>query len=161
MNELTELETDNVYYIGLGFWSDGCDVGGLSKANRSLVKLVTIHVIHPTITENHVFPVGFGSNKGNHEYVRTQIFIDLYDLQLRKKLVYVPSLKKVVAACFSLAFVIQDQFEHCDFTGFSAHKGTFSTIPGISSPFVIFPYRSEHSHSLSIQNSVASSSSCE
>ena len=66
-NGLTESENNNVYYIGLGFWSDECDVGGASKANRSLVKLVTIHVIHPNLTGNHVFPVGFGSNKGDHE----------------------------------------------------------------------------------------------
>ena len=78
------LDTENVYHIGLGYWSDGCDVGGASKANRSLVKLVTIHVIHPTLTENHVFPVGFGSNKGDHEYIRSKILNDLYDLQREK-----------------------------------------------------------------------------
>ena len=155
-----ESETYDVYNIGLGYWSDGCDVGGASKANRSLVKLATIHVIHPNLTENHVFPVGFGSNKGNHEYIRSQILKDLYDLQLKKKLVYVPSLKNVVAVQFFLAFVIQDRVEHCDFTGFSAHSGTFSTVPGISSPFIIFSDRSEHSHSLIIQKSVASCSNC-
>ena len=144
----------------MGLWSDGCDVGGASKANRSLVKLVTIHVIHPNLTGNHVFPVGFGSNKGDHEYVRSKILNDLYDLQLKKKLVYVPSLKKVVAVRFFLAFVIQDRVEHCDFTGFSGHAGTFSTVPGISSPFVIFSDRTEHSHSLCIQKSVASCSNC-
>ena len=155
-----ELDTCEVYNIGLGYWSDGCDVGGASKANRSLVKLVTIHVIHPTLTENHVFPVGFGNNKGDHEYVRSKILNDLYHLQKSKKLVYVPSLKKVVAVRFFLAFVIQDRVEHCDFTGFSAHSGTFSTVPGISSPFVIFSDRNEHSHSLCIQKSVASCSKC-
>ena len=64
-----DLDTEDVYHIGLGYWSDGFDVGSASKAKRSLVKLVTIHVIHPTLTENHVFPVGFGSNKGDHKYV--------------------------------------------------------------------------------------------
>ena len=117
-NGLNEPENkdNNVYYIGLGLWSDGCDVGGASKAMRSLVKLITIHVIHPSLTENHVFPVGFGSDKGNHEYVRSQILNNLYDLQLRKKLVYVPSLN------FFLAFLIQDRVEHCDFPGFSSNK---------------------------------------
>ena len=61
-------------------------------------------------------------------------------------------------SCFFLAFVIQDRVEHCDFTGFSAHSGTFSTVPGISSPFVIFSDRSEHVHSLIIQKSAASCS---
>ena len=65
----------------------------------------------------------------------------------------------MVAVHFFLAFVIQDQVEHCDFICFSGHKG-FSTIPGISSPFVIFSDRSEHSHSLCIQKSVASCSNC-
>ena len=55
--------------FGLGYWSDGCDVGGASKANQSLIKLVTIHAIHLTLMENHIFPVGFGSNKGDHECV--------------------------------------------------------------------------------------------
>ena len=59
-----------------------------------------------------------------------------------------------------MAFVIQDRVEHCDFTGFSGHSGTFSTVPGISSPFVIFSDRSEHVHSLYIQKSVAACSSC-
>ena len=159
-SQYSELDTCDVYNIGLGYWSDGCDVGGASKANRSLVKLVTIHVIHSSLTENHVFPVGFGNNKGDHEYVRTKILNDLYELQRSKKLVYVPSLKKVVAVRFFLAFVIQDRMEHCDFTGFSAHSGTFSTVPGVSSPFVIFSDRKEHSHSLCIQKSVASCSKC-
>lgn len=155
-----DLDTEDVYHIGLGYWSDGCDVGGASKANRSLVKLVTIHVIHPTLTENHVFPVGFGNNKGDHEYVRCKILNDLYDLQRKKKLIYVPSLKKVVAVRFFLAFVIQDRVEHCDFTGFSGHSGTFSTVPGVSCPFVIFSDRCEHVHSLIIQKSVAACSNC-
>ena len=68
-SDFSAVDTDDVYNIGLGYWSDGCDVGAASKANRSLVKLVTIHVIHPTLTKNHVFPVGFGNNKGDHEYV--------------------------------------------------------------------------------------------
>ena len=35
-------DTDDVYFVGLGLWSDGCDAGGASKANRSLVKFSQI-----------------------------------------------------------------------------------------------------------------------
>ena len=66
----------------------------------------------------------------------------------------------MVAVRFFLAFVIQDRVEHCDFTGFSAHSGTFSTVPGISSPFVIFSDRNDHVHRLHVQKSVASCCSC-
>ena len=95
------LDTEDVYHIGLGYWSDDCDVGSASKAKRSLVKLVTIHVLHPTLTENHVFPVGFGSDKGDHEYVRCKILNDLYDLQ-RKKIDICTIIKESSSSSFFL-----------------------------------------------------------
>ena len=53
--------------VAIGLWSDGCDAGGASKANRSLVKLTTIYVTNPLFDESHVFPIAFGSN--NHEMI--------------------------------------------------------------------------------------------
>ena len=64
-SDFSAVDTDDVYNIGLGYWSVGCDIVGVSKANRSLVNFVTVHVIHPTLTKNHVFPVCFWSNKGD------------------------------------------------------------------------------------------------
>ena len=160
-NLCIDLEDRNdTYYVGLGLWSDGCDAGGASKANRSLVKLITIHVIHPKLEEQHVFPVGFGNNKGDHEYVRKKILNDLHELSLTRKLCYVPSLKKIVFIKFFLAYIIQDRVEHCDFTGFTGHAGIYSRVPGISSPYVIYSERSNHCHGIAVQKSLASCSQC-
>ena len=72
-NEADYSEVNNVQYdtlnVAIGLWSDGCDAGGASKANRSLVKLTTIHVTNPLFDESHVFPIAFGSNKGDHERI--------------------------------------------------------------------------------------------
>ena len=59
-----------------------------------------------------------------------------------------------------LAYIIQDRVEHCDFTGFSGHGGIFSTVPGYSCPFVIYSQRSDHSHQIPIQKSIASCGNC-
>ena len=37
--------------VPLGLWSDGCDAGSASKANRNLVKLTTLHFVNPHIKE--------------------------------------------------------------------------------------------------------------
>ena len=152
--------TDDIYYVALGLWSDGCDAGGASKANRSLVKLVTIHLVHPHLKDEHVFPVAFGNNKGDHNYVRGIILNDLHNLLHHNKLCYLPSMQKVVRIQFFLAYIIQDRVEHCDFTGFSGHGGIFSTVPGYSCPFVIYSQRSDHSHQIPIQKSIASCGNC-
>ena len=77
---------------------------GPSKAGRSLVKLTTIHLVHPHLKEDHVFPVAFGNNKGDHQFVRTAILHDLEQLHRNTKLCYVPSLRKVVSIRFFLAY---------------------------------------------------------
>ena len=160
INELGVGDNNQVYYIGLGLWSDGCDAGSASKANRSLVKLMTIHLLHPNLKEKHVFPIGFGNNKGNHEFLRNKILHDIQDMCDNITLCYVPSLQKIIPITFFLAYVIQDRVEHCDFTGFSAHSGIFSTVPGISCPFQIISERNDHSHQISTQRSIASCSLC-
>ena len=67
-------------YVPLGLWSDGCDTGSASKANRNLVKLTTLHFVNPQINEEHVFPVGLGDHNGNHDYIRKKIMDDLANL---------------------------------------------------------------------------------
>ena len=44
---------------------------------------------------------------------------------------------RVVQIQFFLSYIIQDRVEHCDWTGFMGHSGTFSTIPGISCPITL------------------------
>ena len=147
--------------VAIGLWSDGCDAGGASKANRSLVKLTTIHVTHPVFDESHVFPIAFGNNKGDHELIRKKIMCDLTSLWKEKKLCYVPSLKKLVYIRFFLAYVIQDRVEHCDWTGFSGHGGVFSTVPCVSAPITIMgTNRSEHQHSIVCEKDLASCQEC-
>lgn len=153
-------DTDDVYFIGLGLWSDGCDAGGASKANRLLVKLITIHLLHHNLKEEHVFPIGFGSNRENHNFVRSTILEDLHNLSCHNKLCYLTSVQKVVCVRFFLAYIIQDRVEHCDFTAFSAHGRIFSTIPGISCPFIIYSERSKPSHQIKVQKSIASCDNC-
>ena len=60
-----------------GLWSDGCDTGSASKANRNLVKLTTLHFVNPQINEENVFPVGLGDHNGNHDYIQRKIMDDL------------------------------------------------------------------------------------
>ena len=68
---------DEIYTIALGIWSDGYDAGGASKNNRSLVKLTTIHVVHPSLSQEHVFPNGLGKNDSNHNEIREILLKDM------------------------------------------------------------------------------------
>ena len=49
------------YFIGLGIWSDGCNISQMT--NRVSVKSITIHIIHHKVTIDHVFPIGLGIAK--------------------------------------------------------------------------------------------------
>ena len=122
------------YYSPIGLWSDGCDIGGASKSNRSLVKLHTIHIPHSTPNKHHVFPIALGSHKSDHNEVRRMVLDDLEKLESDDIICYVPSMKKSVKIRFFLAYIIQDRVEHSEFTGFMSHAGTFSTMPGFSFP---------------------------
>ena len=133
----TEESDLTTLMVPLGLWSDGCDAGSASKANRNLVKLTTLHFVNPQIKEEHVFPVALGEHNANHDYVRNVLMDDLYTLSQSLKKCYVPSLKKLVQIKFFIAYYIQDRVEHCEFTGFSGHNGVCSTIPGLSCPIVI------------------------
>lgn len=64
--------------VPLGLWSDGCDAGSASKANRNLVKLTTLHFVNPQIKEEHVFAVALGEHNANHNHVRKILMDDLY-----------------------------------------------------------------------------------
>ena len=121
-------------YVPLGLWSDGCDTGSASKANRNLVKLTTLHFVNPQINEEHVFPVGLGDHNGNHDYIRNKLMDDLADLTNSIQKYYVPSFNQLVKIKFFVAYVIQDRVEHCEFTGFSGHNGLCSTVPTLSCP---------------------------
>ena len=45
-------------------------------------------------------------------------------------------LKKTVKIQIFLSYAIFDRVEHCDWTGYMAHSGTFSSVPGLSCPIV-------------------------
>ena len=124
-------------YVPLGLWSDRCDTGSASKANRNLVKLTTLHFVNPQINEEHVFPVGLGDHHGNHDYIRKKIMDDLAYLTNSIQKYYVPSFNQLVEIQFFVAYVIQDRVEHCEFTGFSGHNGLCSTVPTLSCPIKI------------------------
>ena len=133
------------YYVAIGLWSDGCDIGGTSKSNRSLVKLTTIHIPHKTVNKHHVYPIGLGSHKSDHEELRKIILSDFDVMEEKSMKCYVPSMQQTVDIHFFLAYIVQDRVEHSEFTGFMSHSGTFSTIPGLS-----FPIRVDNMQSLII-----------
>ena len=134
-----------VYYSPVGLWSDGCDIGGASKSNRSLVKLTTIHIPHTTANKHHVYPIGLGSHKSDHDELRKIILSDFDMMEEKSMKCYVPSMQKTIEIRFFLAYIVQDRVEHSEFTGFMSHSGTFSTIPGLS-----FPIRVDNMQSLII-----------
>ena len=90
----TTTEPESTLLVPLGLWSDGCDAGSASKANRNLVKLTTLHFVNPNIKEEHVFPIALGEHNANHNYVRNKLMEDLYHLTKAPRKCYVPSLKK-------------------------------------------------------------------
>ena len=100
-------------FVPLGLWSDGCDTGSASKANRNLVKLTTLHFVNPQIKEEHVFPIGLGDHNGDHNYVRKIILDDLKKLTDNVQKYYVPIFEKPVFIQFFIAYMIQDRVEHC------------------------------------------------
>ena len=128
---------DEELIVPFGIWSDGFDAGRMSKANRSVVKLTTVHICHHTICKCHVYPIAFGRNKDDHERVRSTIWDDVCELSNSARMCYLKELEKTMAVRFVLTYLIQDRPEHSDWTGFGSHAGKFSTIPGISSPLKI------------------------
>ena len=80
---LSHKKNDNgdSYLLPIGLWSDGFDAGGASKCLRNVVKATTIHIPHDKISKNHVFLVGLGTNKGDHNRVREILMTDLDNLE--------------------------------------------------------------------------------
>ena len=135
INSSNDNEDDEpILCVPLGLWSDGCDAGSASKANRNLVKLTTLHFVNPQIDEEHVFPVGLGDQNGNHEYICKKIMDDLEALCNSFQMYYAPSFNKLMKIKFFIAYIIQDCVEYGEFTGFSGHKGLCSTVPSLSCP---------------------------
>ena len=62
MNALVEdySNMEDTLVVLFGLWSDGCYCGTESKGNRNTAKMTTIHICHPNITHDHVFPIAFG-----------------------------------------------------------------------------------------------------
>ena len=136
VNELSGVHQDD-YIVPFGIWSDGYDAGKMSKANRSLVKLTTVHVSHPSNSKCHVFPVAFGKNKADHENVRRILWDDVGSLNRASRRCFIPNLSLSARVRFCLTYIIQDRPEHTEWTGFASHNGKFSTVPGISCPIRI------------------------
>ena len=129
-------KNEDIYLLPIGLWSDGFDAGGASKSLRNVVKAITIHIPHDKISKNHVFLVGLGINKGDHDQIRKIIMEDFEKLEKGPIPCYLPKLNKTVKVQIFLSYVIFDRVEHCDWTGFMGHNGIFSTIPGLSCPIV-------------------------
>ena len=146
--------------VPLGLWSDGCDTGSASKANRNLVKLTTLHFVNPQINEENVFPVGLGDHNGNHDYIQRKIMDDLIDLTKSVQKYYVPSFNKLVRIQFFIAYIIQDRVEHCEFTGFSGHNGLCSTVPSLSCPIKINSENNTCESTITLLKQIQSCPSC-
>ena len=155
----TENSNITTLMVPLGLWSDGCDAGSASKANRNLVKLTTLHFVNPHIKEEHVFPIALGEHNADHDYVRKILMDDLYSLSQSMRKCYVPSLQKVVQMKFFIAYYIQDRVEHNEFTGFSNHAGLCSSIPGYSCPIII-DNNTSSSHTILLQKPIPSCELC-
>ena len=124
-------------YVIFGLWSDGCDVGSQCKANRSQVKLTTVHIPHPEVTMDHVFPVSLAKSKADHHALRTTIWKDIEKITTTSRRCYIPSKKQTVPVRFIFGYLILDRPEHSEWTGFGSHAGTFSGVPGVSCPIVV------------------------
>ena len=162
-NNGSNCENDNnkpTLFVPLGLWSDGCDTGSASKANRNLVKLTTLHFVNPEIKEEHVFPIGLGDHNGNHNYVRKKILDDLKKLTTELQEYYIPSIGRTANIQFFIAYLIQDRVEHCEFTGFSSNKGICSTLPALSCPIIIADENSCEDTAFSCIKPIQSCMSC-
>ena len=161
--KINSLSRDNgeVLIVPFGLWSDGFDAGNLSKANRSTVKLTTIHICHPMGNKDHVSPIAFGKNKADHESIREIIWNDISTLISKSWSIFVPSFGCSRQVRFVMAYMVQDRPEHSDWTGFSSHSGLFSTVPGVSSPLNICgQHRESRSSSFQVLKQLASCRSC-
>ena len=137
IQELNSRYDESCYYVPVGLWSDGCDVGGLSKANRSMIKLTTMHIHSKCGPKHIVFPIAIGKSKSDHNSVRKIFMEDLKNLEDKRCQCYVPSIKKAVDVIFFLGYITVDRVEHAELTSFSSHNGVYSTIPGYSFPLRI------------------------
>ena len=143
-NMINKITTNSVdddenrsLYVPIAIWSDGFDAGSQAKSNRSLVKLTTLHIPHPTISKEQVFPIGLGRHLGDHENIWRVIWDDVQALSRSPRLCYIPKLKRTIPVKFILSYLIMDRPEHSEWTGFASHAGLYSTIPGRSCPIAV------------------------
>ena len=91
---------EDTLVVLFGLWSDGCYCGTESKGNRNTVKMTTIHICHPNITHDHVFPIAFGPSKDKDDDVKTIILADIEKLVNTPVKCYVPGMKKNMNVLF-------------------------------------------------------------
>ena len=130
-------EEPDTLYVPIALWSDGFDAGSQAKSNRSLVKLTTLHIPHPSLSKEHVFPIALGRHVGNHDIVRKVFWDDIDALSRSTRLCFVSKLKRTVPVKFVMSYIIMDRPEHSEWTGFASHAGLYSTVPGISCPISV------------------------
>ena len=76
-------EEPDTLYVPIALWSDGFDAGSQAKSNRSMVKLTTLHIPHPSLSKEHVFPIALGRHVANHDMGRYRCPIKVYEVLLR------------------------------------------------------------------------------
>ena len=126
---------DELYFVGIGFWSDGADISG-SKQQRSRIRVYTVHILSYPNHKRNVFPVCISRKQANDKQIFDILMNDLKTLTHTQRKCFVPKLNRSVWIKFFLAYTIQDRPEHADFTGFLGHAGTFSSVVGYSCPIV-------------------------
>ena len=134
---LTSCPTEDIYEVPCGLWMDGFDNSGSSKKLRSVLKLITYHICNHNVSLDHVYLGGLGKDSGNHNLIRNKIMDDFFLREKNPVKCFIPSLKKSAYIRFFLGYVIMDRVEHAEFTGFMAHSGIFSSVPGVSCPIAI------------------------
>ena len=130
-------EESDTLYVPIALWSDGFDAGSQAKSNRSLVKLTTLHIPHPSLSKEHVFPLALGRHLANHDTFRKVFWDDIEALSRSTRMCFVSKLKRTVPVKFVMSYMIMDRPEHSEWTGFASHAGLYSTIPGISCPISV------------------------
>ena len=139
MNALVEdySNMEDTLVVLFGLWSDGCYCGTESKGNRNTAKMTTIHICHPNITHDHVFPIAFGRSKDKDDDVKRIILADIEKLVNIPLKCYVPGMKKNMNVLFRIGYALQDRPEHSETTSFMSSGGTYSKRVNFSCPIEV------------------------